>query len=683
MNINKKITDESDFNVQYAAIYREFTKISSNILCNAIVAYNSIFTIAISQNGFEEKLYWYIGDFMYVCAKERRSRIFSAPDWFEAYCIEFDKYAIVVESINAICTFLNDVLVKNNKGRKMCDFGYLLWDRCVLHHVEPNKHISLCDELLKRIERPSLSYKKALQSLKKIIPDTDSPLYFYEQYYEEKALAYIKDVYSCQLSFSSFLDYAAQVEEVFVFESQRMNLIFLEESHSKVIKILENVCIVYHESYIYNSVYDLLISDQTLLQRIFRKLYLHSNQFCTTVRKALRSYIQNVVLKDVNEIHLLNKDDSIFFSKLNSIYLESEKLILLYFDDKGLADDLFNSKFNELTNKSYNERLISFYNKAMISDKYTEIICIFKTHLRFVNDFGALGTLYHETLKKRLLSYRYIFIREKENLECLRSYLDVVTYKKCVKMIKDVNWSIVFNKLLIPFLESNNEFTERNHLKYFTSILNLCAWPLDSDYDKPLKLGKLQQAYVNALESYFSSRYSDRRLIWLWEDSIVYLELLTDKTYTLKMDILHSTVLLCFSEYDKLSASDLSELTNLRETDINRILSKFLTYRLIVEKDTVYTLNANFYNVKGKIHITQSETQAQLEQFDFNSYYQDLIIKKMIKYKTIERRKLEGSVMFEHCLNTPFNKDAFDKCISELINKGKITILGEFYELVK
>lgn len=672
MNINKKITSESEFNIHYATIYRELSKIANNMLCNAIPAYNSIFSIAISQNGFEEKLYWDIGDFMYVCAKERRIRIFASDEWFESYCTEFERYSVLVESVNAICTFLNDVLVKNEKGRRMDDFGYLLWDRCVLQNVEPNKKISLCDELLKRIETPTLNYKKALQSLKKIIPDPAYPLYFYEHYYEEKALAYIKDVYSRQLTFEDFEEYINQIEEIFVFESQRMNLIFLDVSHQKVIGILEDICIKYHQSYIYNCIYAFLPSNTMLLQSIFKRIGIYSIQFRNVVKEAIRKYIKIVVLKDISSMHTLNRDDFVFFKMLNNIYLKTEELIKLYFDDEKLADDLFKKKPDELSNKTYNERLISFFDKIMIKESYIEMISIFTTCLRFVKSFESFGLLYHEALKKRLLSYRYTFNREKDNLECLRTYLDVVTYKKCVKMIKDVNWSIIFNRLLTPFLESDMKQFDNSQLSYFTSILNLCAWPLDCDYDKDIKLGEQQQAYVTALESYFTSRYPDRRLIWLWEDSIVYMELETDKVYTLKMNVLDSTVFLCFAEYDKLSLGDIQDLTKIRQSDLDRILGNFVKLQLVIENDHNYMLNAHFYSSKAKIYVGRVESIQEIAPFDYCQYYKDIIIKKLTKCSQMEKTQLEGSIIFEHCDAQPFNKAAYDVSIKELTLNGKI-----------
>lgn len=252
MDIGRKPLNDTDFLVLWTSIERELEKLAAGGLCSASQIYNSIYIICTSPTPkFETKLYWKIGDFIYMMSRGIRKEIFGAGDWVEAYNAGFRRFKEMVFAINELCDFLNECI----RGRSVQDFGFLLWERCVLQQTVKYKHTTLGFELVNRSRMEVV--REAIESFRLIVPDPKHPLLYYTQRYEQLALQRMKTKYEEEINGMSvgIETYSSYVREKMLYEKSIQDKIFLGESWPKVEAVLEEVFILNRRSYLFTEMY--------------------------------------------------------------------------------------------------------------------------------------------------------------------------------------------------------------------------------------------------------------------------------------------------------------------------------------------------------------------------------------------------------------------------------------------
>lgn len=131
MEIGRDALTDSDFNMLWTTLYQEFHTLATREECHASTVYNTIYIICTSSIPYEDKLYWKIGDFLYNRCKEHRIRIEEADDYIKEYSDGFARYDKMLRAMHMLCSFLNGCV----KGRKIDEFGYLLWERSVIQSM--------------------------------------------------------------------------------------------------------------------------------------------------------------------------------------------------------------------------------------------------------------------------------------------------------------------------------------------------------------------------------------------------------------------------------------------------------------------------------------------------------------------------------------------------------------------
>jgi cullin 2 len=252
MNIGRKQLTETDFLALWTSIDRELQKLSKENLCSASLVYSNIYIVCTSPTAkYEERLYWKIGDFIYSKAKSFRTEIFEADAWVEAYNAKFKRFRELVYAIDELCDFLNGCI----KGRSIRDFGFMLWERCILQQTVKYKYTTLGFELVNhaRVE----DVRDALESLRLVVPDPKHPLLYYTQRYEQLALEKIKNRYEQEISSLGFdiVQYSEYVKQRMIHEKSIREQVFLEESFSKVESILEEVFILNRSKFLHDEIY--------------------------------------------------------------------------------------------------------------------------------------------------------------------------------------------------------------------------------------------------------------------------------------------------------------------------------------------------------------------------------------------------------------------------------------------
>jgi cullin 2 len=255
MNIGRKQLTETDFLALWTSIDRELQKLSMESLCSASLVYSNIYIVCTSPTvKYEEKLYWKIGDFIYSKAKSFRAEIFEADAWIEAYNAKFKKFKEFVCAIDELCDFLNSCI----KGRTIKDFGFMLWERCILQQTAKYKYTTLGFELVNHAKMESV--RDALESLRLIVPDPKHPLLYYTQRYEQLALEKIRNTYEQEINSLELgvVEYSKYVREKMIHEKNIREKVFLEASYSKAESILEEVFVLNRSKFLHDEIYKTL-----------------------------------------------------------------------------------------------------------------------------------------------------------------------------------------------------------------------------------------------------------------------------------------------------------------------------------------------------------------------------------------------------------------------------------------
>lgn len=677
MNLNKKISTESEFKELYAKIYHEFQKIANNTPCNALVAYDSIFIITINENSYNEKLYWLIGDFLFACAKERRNRIFSANDWFYAYCTEFKQFCLVLNSINALCVFLNEILVKNGKGRKIDDFGFLLWERCILQQLERVKNVSIGEEMLRRIESNNPYFKYALISLKKIIPNQEEPLYFYRVTYEDSAMKSIRDKYKNKIIYHSFDDLVEQMEKIYIYENERLKMVFLPESIPMTFKILEDILIGDNHSFIYTSLYQCLKTDPCGIKPYFDRMSFFSDSFVHCCKDVIRSFVRSNYINDIREYHQRETDNVAFFSTLYDKICKSAAVIDSCFPGEQICDHIFAEKCNQLKSPTFNERLVMYSSSVMMSHDYETMKIILYHCVRFINDKNNFSLIYFAELHEKLLNYKLNYSRELSFVDFIRSFIEPHYFRKYVKMIKDIELSLLFNEEM-----QNNTLLVKSEIDKnstcFVTILNYSAWSIDDkENTRVLTLPIEFESYRTQVDAEYIKKYPERTLIWIWDKGFVEIALETDKEYIFRLNILQYIVLRAVQDSEGISLVNISEVTVLTIDEVDGLLYILAENGLVIHQNNLYFVNYQFRNENTEFLLdnqTHTKKFKKVHSVDLKMHYKAKVIQLLKKNKKLELLEIENSIENDHIPDHKFNKDYFQGVMKDLENNGYIEV---------
>lgn len=227
MEIGRKSIGDEEFCRLWACLYQEFYNLSSTNRCDATVVYNTIYMICTSDSNLEERLYWKIGDFFYNRSKMHKDQILQSSDYLQEYIKRYKEYSKLVESIHSLGSFLNNCV----KGRKLNDFGYLLWERVVIQNMNAMFFENV-------FEYAGDNRLVILESFERVVPDSSQPLLYYKEKYERVALKKIIAKYKVT-NISNLEQFYKGIKTIVDFENSSMMNTFLACSYEEVHNALE------------------------------------------------------------------------------------------------------------------------------------------------------------------------------------------------------------------------------------------------------------------------------------------------------------------------------------------------------------------------------------------------------------------------------------------------------------
>ncbi|KAM0675000.1 Cullin-1 [Gurleya vavrai] len=635
METVKKKLVKDDFDHYYSIVHREFTKISQNVYCNAIEAYDAIFIITTNNGDYDEALYWLIGDFIYTFAKERRKIIYASDDWFDAYTKEFRIFSNFLESIDAICSVLNALLILKNKGRKINDFGYLLWEKCVIQQLKNAKRISFSDYLIQNLEETPKNFLEALKSLTLIIPDPEKILFYYQSTYEDLAIKKITSKYENIEIDESIICYFSKCKKIFDYENTRKYKIFIRESFAKIHEKLQQLLISKNSKIIRNKIISVLQNDDTLANELFFILSENSTVFVELFKETLKTFIKKKIKDEC--IKNNKKQNEEWFFSLYNMYLKALRVYnSCYPDDDKLINKIFSECLERCKDPNFDERIAEFSNITISSSTFERNKDIFEIFITQVTSKSVFAEFFMKYFSKRLLSYCANFKKELLLLDIIKKKINLCEVTKCLKMIKDINGSISINKNVDVYLKSKNFFF-KNTADFFVTILTQCNWPLsDSQKVENVILPDELKNYYTKFIDFYKYMYSDRRLTLNNDLGYVDIEINTDKIYNIRLNLYQYIILEKFNHQNSYSIEKLANLTNIKSIIIKEIINVLSS--LIIKKKNLYFFNDKFYNRVKAIDFKDNLSCFKEEKntdFDLLAYYKVLIARLSKKHKEI------------------------------------------------
>ncbi|ADM11844.1 E3 ubiquitin ligase subunit cullin [Encephalitozoon intestinalis ATCC 50506] len=737
MDIGRKPLSDEDFGSAWKSIEKELRKLSSGGLCSGLEIYNNIYTVCTSSTPrLENKLYWKIGDFVYMRAREIRKEVFEAKDWIKEYNEGFRKFRQMVFAIDELCDFLNECV----KGRTMRDLGFLLWERCVLQQTMKYKHTTLGFELVNQ-ERIEV-IKDAIESFRLIVPDLKKPMLYYTQRYEQFALQKIGSKYQEEIrSMCGEVEkYSFYVREKIWYEKSIREKIFLEESWEKMEEILEEVFILNKREYLFAEIYKIM-SMHRLPVEILDKI---SKEMEHDKHREVGGY-------RTNDFYELQNDDE---PKVKHSDVFLERMSVLYRNLSGLksACEIFREVFTRYVREE-SERHVDVYSKGI------ETLYIFHCMLRHVVDVGFLGDHEYFKILKREFSTSCMKLRPSLEARLLEFSDWIVGENSNVFRFLDREFekNTGGSHLDLPFLgpgkvkeeglelgrrfEGKNEFLrqvfgtlykmiENKHVFYEMYLSGLGRRLLEkgpnlyeekklislmkrkgnqdfikkaetmvADINISLSYNKdtdrfvwvLTQAYwpqqaeapliripesLEMIKRVYDSKFNKKKLCWAWNLGSVCVEIYGVE---IQMNVLQYSVIDLFNRHEQVDFEKALSATKMGTKVIGDVLKSLVDSGLLVCAEGWYRIGDIFGIEKDIRGFYCSESVSMVHEIDKNSYYQSLASRILKRRKRMCMDDIVKETQAEHTERFGYDEVIFSEAIRILGDKGIIEEVEDAY----
>lgn len=731
MDIGRKALSDEDFSNGWMTIEKELRKLSSGDVCSALEIYNNIYVICTSSTPrLESKLYWKIGDFVYMKAREIRRKVFEAQDWIEEYNKGFRKFKVMVFAIDELCDFLNECV----KGRTMRDLGFLLWERCVLQQTMKYKHTTLGFELVNQ-ERIEV-VKEAIESFRLIVPDLKKPMLYYTQRYEQFALQKIGSKYTEEIksACSEVEGYSFYVKEKIWYEKSIQEKIFLEESWGKMEEVLEEVFILNKKDYLFGEIYGIMSMYKLpveILGKVFRgaehdKHSLDSGGYRT------------------NDFYELQGEEGVRKSH-GDVFLK--KMSVLYRNLSGLksAYEIFREVFTRYI-REVSEKHMDVYSKSI------ETLYIFHCMLRHVVDIGFLGDQeYFKILKKefsascmrlkpsleaRMLEFSecivgdnssvFRFLGEEFERSTSKGSLELPflgsgdtcedgselgrrfegkngflrqVFGTLYKMVenKHVFYELYLSGLGKRLLEkSPNLYEERklislmrrkgnqDFIKKAEAMVADISISLSYNKDRDRFVWILTQAYwplqtenlfiqiptpLEMIRKVYDLKFNKKKLHWAWHLGSVCVEV---DGVEIQMNIPQYSVIDLFNKYEQIDLETILSSVKMGTKVTNDVLRSLVDGNLVVCSGGLYKIGDVSRAEKDVRGLYCSESTCMAHEIDKNVYYQSLVSRLLKKRKRMDLEEIVKEILSGHTKRFEYDETVFLEGIRTLGDKGII-----------
>lgn len=610
MEIGRKSISDEDFAKIWGELYQEFFNLTSSNQCDASIVYNAIYIICTSDSNLEEKLYWKIGDFFYNRCKIHKDRILQSEEYLSEYILQFQEYNRLVNSINTLGSFLNSCV----KGRKLNDFGYLLWERMIIENLN--------DSFYENVFEYCGSKKLViLDSFEKIIPDNSQPLLYYKEKYEKIALNRIRRKYRVS-EINNFDEFCINLRTVVQFESNSMKNSFLPASYDAVFSALEEcfLGIKYYEIF-FNLIEYINFNNSSNFRKILSKmkrLNTDSNQLKLEVDQYQVCFVEN--MNDTEEglkknLFCYHKIPEEQYEALRNHFESDNNIQKILF----LVQGIFNKRRNNIV---ISGDKVDKSNQNFSILHRNDSLSVFSNLL---DCFGSLNAT-HCLLKKAYACYVSNMI--KNNSDILESSVDnIIQFFDSLDIFDEQDFKLILLIIFRDYLQRAKPCYMKRLCDYTTSVYKETdemkindLKPFDSESSSLFKLAVSlvsdKREFLNMYQTTLRDRLLDRTAIPLKELRILrILEVPPeDKLFKMvgEMDCLNSNFKILNSLYWNIEPQfsnlplpvELIRELNLKKSEIQTVY--------VEDKEKISEISNSKYdlvNLKFKMKCTGSENK--------------------------------------------------------------------------
>ncbi|XP_054709882.1 cullin-2-like [Uloborus diversus] len=319
-----------------------------------------------------------------------------------------------------------------------------------------------------------------------------------------------------------------------------------------------------------------------------------------------------------------------------------------------------------------------------VEDKLSQSITIFK----YIDDKDVFQKFYAKMLAKRLIYGQSMTMdAEEAMINKLKQACGYEFTSKLHRMFTDVSVSVDLNSNFSTYLRTNEIDLGVN---FNISVLQAGAWPLAQTSVSPFAIPQELEKSVQKFETFYSTRFSGRKLTWLHHLSHAELKLCyLKKPYIVTMGTYQMAVLLLFETADSLAYTEISESTKLNDEQLTKQLQSLQESKLLlgpseknISQHSSFALNKDYSNKRTKFKLTavlqKETTQQETEQThvsveeDRKLYLQAAIVRIMKARKILRHNGLIQEVINQAKNRFVPNISMIKKCIEALIDKQYI-----------
>jgi hypothetical protein len=555
--------------------------------------YDIVYTLCGKAIALQEKLFKKytrtLANYLANIVKSALEKSLSQHNYAFLRCwiAEWNKYSIIVKGLSYLFMYLNNHYVVNRRCKTLLRHGFILYRESIydsFYHT-----VSRCVMILLQNERDGKAQDRDLikKSLSIFVElnariDEENFLSLYENDFQKELLIetdrYYKVMAREWIAKDTFSDYLKRVESILKWEKTLSDAVFDSVSKSPLIECIQQELIcnlletLFNKSrgmkYILDNV---VVGDLDRVYRIFSKI----REEMLPVSKFLENYITELGNKIVVEARRKEYAEGSFITDIILLNSKYSDITEKYFSNSAICRRAIREAFTNFINAGdgtskllaefTNSVLSSKYSAANITDSMLDGIVRIYGYLRDKDIFENSYTVY---LSHRLLNnYSNSEQSERNMIAKLRIEGGYHWTTNLEKMLKDMQLSMEFQGEFSSMLNRRKEMHEED-IDLHVKICTIGCWPI-TDSNRchvPPGLKKI----CNKFREFYKHSYSGRQLRWNWKhgESEVLVHFNEKVSKILITTSYQMLILLMFNSKDVYTFSEISETTNIPETDL-------------------------------------------------------------------------------------------------------------------
>ncbi|KAF9187316.1 hypothetical protein BGZ51_001406 [Haplosporangium sp. Z 767] len=721
-----------DFNTAFEEFKRDLVKMfdfSGTGAVSGLGMYQLVYDICTTvPKPFDERLYCAIADFLCEYATSVRKAILSQDEVVPVYAMYWKKYSIATSYLNAICAYLNRLIVNERKGPGMGgkrpfvgQSNYrrqdiqAIWKEHIVMEIKHRKQNRIMHQIFECIRQDregkqvnGTVIQEAILSFVALNSKTDQPLDLYIEEFETPYIAQTKGYYrlesNIKLSNNTISQYMKSAIDRLAQEGIRNNRYCHPTSHARIIQECETQYISEHQSSIQSEFEKMIANERTEDCTMAYSLLSRVENGITPLLSTFEKYITTVGKDIILGLGAsISKDPREYIERLIDLHSKYMRMCAKVFTNDAAfvaaVDKAFRTVVNDTATNSaarspevlarYTDTMLRKKQKTGLSESEIEerlarVVILFK----YIDDKDLFQKFYSRVLAKRLIFDSSLSAEAEANMiSRLKSACGVEYTSKLQRMFTDMTISSDLNAGFKEWLQGNQL---SNGVDFSILVLTAGSWPVNSS--QPLEFqcpDELERSITN-FTTFYDNRHSGRKLSWFWnwcraDVRVNYL----DKRYELSLSLYQFAVLAVFNAGDAYTLAEIREQTKLVEFELIRVVRSLVEASLLIQTEpestlslsSVVRLNTSFSNKRTKLKIsgglqadTPQDTTATLKAVDEDRRLciQASIVRIMKSRRVMSHMQLVQEVI-EQCKTrfTP-NVPMIKKCIEQLLDKQYI-----------